>query len=202
MPLNWLSTSPLRRASTANNRNRQRSTHQLSPTVSASLDPAGQTCSLPTGAPGSSTASAHRARSHHGDDDAPESCTDMPAQGSGGPGRLIGAANHRSERAHRTPLDRRSRTSAVGRHRDRRRSRVATDRTVLARTYPAWPGATRRAPNARLAEPRRPGLSSARTGAKCAVVDGVAHESRARGDTDRDPNRKRGRPSQRSTSPP
>ena len=45
-----------------------------------------------TGAPGWSTASAHRARSHHGDDVAPESCTDIPAHGGGDPGRLIVAA--------------------------------------------------------------------------------------------------------------
>jgi hypothetical protein len=42
--------------------------------------------------------------------------------------RRIGAAEHRSERTHRTPLNQRSRRSAVSHRRDRRRSRAATDR--------------------------------------------------------------------------
>ena len=46
MPLNWLSTSPLRRGIHGEQSHRERSTHLLSPTVGASPDPAGQACPL------------------------------------------------------------------------------------------------------------------------------------------------------------
>ena len=75
-------------------------------------------------------------------------------------GRIVGAADHRPERSRRTPLRRNARrrtrrpsTGAAGAHRSRPNDGVGAD-------LPERLGATGRAPNARLAAPWRPGLST------------------------------------------